>query len=102
LFANAELSVSSKIFKQGSTQNNVYMRGLAASLILPTVVVEEKHFITLAPGTVGLANLRATCDGNPQSRTSINEYFNDDLQSGKVSLLWQWWSSRLLYFLSGH
>jgi hypothetical protein len=48
---------------------------------------KETSFIKSPKGTVGLANFRATCDENPQMRTSINEYFEDDLQSGKVSLL---------------
>jgi hypothetical protein len=40
----------------------------------------------LAPGVVGVANLGATCRENPTLRSSINEYFIDDLQSGQVSL----------------
>ncbi len=37
------------------------------------------------PGTVGIAWGGSVCDSDPKWRTSLNEYFIDDLRSGQVT-----------------
>jgi len=46
------------------------------------------------PGTVGIAWGGSVCDRDPKWRTSLNEYFVDDLRSGQVNKI-----KKVLYYI---
>ncbi len=52
----------------------------------PDLIALTSLLLHFSLGVVGMAGLRTTCDESPEQRSSLNEYFVDDMLSGKVSL----------------